>query len=56
LCDYVLDRIAPRLSTSIRSNDQMLAAFHESVRKLCNEVGFSTGKPGRPRKTSRRGS
>jgi hypothetical protein len=49
LCDYVLDRIPPRLSTSIRSNDQMLAAFHESVRKLCNEVGFSTGKPGRPK-------
>ncbi len=54
LCDYVLDRIAPRLSKGIRSNEEALAAFRESVRKLCNEVGFSTGKPGRPRKTKTR--
>jgi hypothetical protein len=48
LCDYILERIPLRLSEGIRSNEEMLAAFRESVRKLCNEVRFSTGKPGRP--------
>lgn len=55
LCDYVLDRMPPRLSAGIRSSEQTLAAFQGSVRKLCNEVGLPTGEPGRPRKTSRRG-
>ncbi|HMJ90397.1 MAG TPA: hypothetical protein VK530_11300 [Candidatus Acidoferrum sp.] len=54
LCEYILDRIPPRLSKGIRSNEQSRAAFQESVRKLCNEVGFSTGERGRPRKTKTR--
>lgn len=54
LCDYILDRIPPRLSSGIRSNEQSRAAFQESVRKLCNEVGFSTGELGRPKKTKTR--
>jgi hypothetical protein len=56
LCDYILDRIPPRLSIGIRNNDQLLTTFRASVRSLCNEVGFSTGEPGRPKKTSRRGA
>lgn len=56
LCEYILERIPVRLSEGIRSNEQMLNAFHESVRKLCNEVGFSTGEAGRPRKKRREGS
>jgi hypothetical protein len=56
LCDYILDRIPPRLSSGIRKNDQLLTAFRASVRSLCNEVGFSTGHPGRPKTTSRRGA
>lgn len=50
LCDYILERIPPRLSTGIRSSEEKLTAFRESVRKLCNELEFSTGEPGRPRK------
>ena len=56
LADCVLDRIPPRLSKGIRANEESLAAFRDSLRKMCNEVGLSTGEPGRPRKTSRRGS
>jgi hypothetical protein len=56
LCDYILERIPVRLSEGIRRNEEMLAAFRESVRKLCNEVGFSTGEVGRPRENRRRGS
>jgi integrase len=55
LCDYVLDRMPPRLTAGIRNSEQTLAAFRGSVRKLCNEVGLSTGQPGQPRKTGRRG-
>ena len=56
LCEYILERIPVRLSEGIRKNDEMLTAFRESVRKLCNEVGFSTGGAGRPRKKRREGS
>ena len=50
LCDYVLDRMPPRLSKAIRGSEQTRAAFQGSLRKLCNEVGFPTGKPGRPKR------
>jgi hypothetical protein len=53
LCDYILERIPVRLSEGICNDEQMLAAFRENVRKLCNEIGFSTGKAGRPRKKRR---
>jgi hypothetical protein len=56
LCDYILERIPVRLSEGIRSNEEILTAFRESVRKLCNEIGFSTGKAGRPRESRHKGS
>jgi len=52
LCDFILDRIPPRMSRRIRNDTFPKRQFQENVRKLCNSVGLKTGTIGRPRKNS----
>jgi len=52
LCDFVLERLPPRLSRRIRGDEILMGNFRENLRKLCNSAGMPTGSVGRPRKNS----